>query len=138
MFFLGYLLVISQRPWVERTTAPATIVVGNPIATLFALALDPVAATSHSSATIPLVPRKRKAVALDTSVISLERPFTSFLIENVDIGELIEDLMKTKVSPLAYCCIQEFLPKVCVSIFCILHSFYGIQYLFSGNFRRLE
>ena len=59
------------------------------------------------------MPRKRKAVALDTSLTSSERSSSLSLIENVDMGELIEDLMKTKVLPPIYCCIQEFLPKVC-------------------------
>jgi hypothetical protein len=34
------------------------------------------------------------------------------LIENVDMGEFIEDLMKMKVPPSAYRCIQDFLTKV--------------------------
>ena len=46
------------------------------------------------------------------------------------MGELIEDLMKTKVPPLAYHHIEEFLTKVCIPFFCFLHSYYRIQYLF--------
>jgi hypothetical protein len=49
---------------------------------------------------------------------------------NVDMGELIEDLMKTKVPPLAYSCIQKFLTKVGVPFYFFIHSFYKIEHLF--------
>ena len=45
------------------------------------------------------------------------------------MGELIEDLMKTKVPPPFYYHIQEFLTKVCVPFYYFIYSFYGIQYL---------
>jgi hypothetical protein len=103
---------------VQRTVAPTTTVVGSPSATPSAPPSDPVPAPSHSDATIPSVPRKRKAVAPDTSATSSERSSSLSLIENVDMGELVEDLMKTKVPPPAYRRIQDFLIKVCVS-FCV-------------------
>lgn len=79
---------------VQRTTAPAITVVGSPTAT------TPyhVAAPSYSGATIPSVYDMKKVVASDISTTSSERPSTLSLIENVDLGELIEDLMRTKVS----------------------------------------
>ena len=40
------------------------------------------------------------------------------------MGELIEDLMRTKVPPPAYCRIQKFLTKVCVTFSCFsIHSY---------------
>ena len=67
-----------------------------------ALAADSIAIFSHGGATIPSVPHKRMVVAPDTSAISSEKSSSLSLIENVDMGELIEDLMKSKVPPLAY------------------------------------
>ena len=46
-----------------------------------------------------------------------------FLIENVDMVELIDHLVKTIVSIIAYSCIQEFLANVCISCLLLLHSF---------------
>ena len=39
------------------------------------------------------MPRKRKAIAPHTSATSFEKSSSLSLIENVDMGELIEDLM---------------------------------------------
>ena len=102
--------------------------VGSPTATPFAPLPNPIVVPSHSGATIPSVPRKRKDVAPDTSATSSERSSSLSLIENVDMGELIEDLMTTKVLPPAYHRIQEFLTKVCVSSYCCVHSFHIIQH----------
>jgi hypothetical protein len=110
---------------VQRTVAPATTVVGSPSAAPSAPHPNLAPVPSHSGATIPSVPRKRKAVAPDTTATSSERSSSLFLIENVDMGELIEDLMKTKVPPPSYRRIQEFLTKVCFSfcVFVILCNF---------------
>jgi hypothetical protein len=61
----------------------------------------------NSTWTIRTVPRKRKVVGPDTSTTSFERSTRLSLIENVDIGEFIEDLRKTKVPLSAYHCIQK-------------------------------
>jgi hypothetical protein len=106
---------------VQRIVAPATTVVGSPSAAPSALHPNPAHVPSHSGATIPSVPCKRKAVAPDTSATSSKRSSSLSLIENVDMGELIEDLMKTKVLPPSYRRIQDFLTKVCLS-FCFFHS----------------
>ena len=105
---------------VQRSAAPDTTVVGSPTATPSAIAPDLVPAPSQSALTLPSVPRKRKAVAPDTSATSLEKSSSHVLIENVDMGELIEDFMRTKVQPPAYRRIQEFLTKVSVIIICFL------------------
>lgn len=117
-----------------KAFAPYTFVVGRPSAfpsiapyvasslTPFIGSLGPASAPSQSNVSISHVLRKRKAVALDTSATSSGKPSTLSLIENVDMRELIEDLMKTKVPPLAYCRIQEFLTK-----FCIFLYFFSIQ-----------
>ena len=102
--------------------------VGSPTATPSAPVPDPIAAPSHSGATIPSVPRKRKAVAPDTSATSSERSSSLSLIENVDMGELIEDLMKMKVPPPTYRRIQEFLTKVCMSFTFFIHSFNAVPH----------
>jgi hypothetical protein len=94
------------------TAAPATTIVGSPSAN--PSAPDHVVALSHSGVTISSVHRKRKAIAPDTSTTSLEKLSSFSLIEYVDMGDLIDDLMSTKVPPPAYRCIQEFLTKVCV------------------------
>jgi hypothetical protein len=101
-------------------------VVGSPTATPYALVPDPIAVPSHSGATIPSVARKRKVVAPDTSATLSERSSSLSLIENVDMGELIKDHMKMKVPPPAYRRIQDFLTKVCMSISCFIHSFFGV------------
>ena len=90
---------------VQRTAGPAT----TPSAPL----PSPIAAPSHSGATNSSVPHKRKAVAPDTFATSSERSSSLSLIENVDMGDLIEELVTTKVPPLAYRRIQDFLTKVC-------------------------
>ena len=82
---------------VQRTAFPATIVDGSPIATISAPLPNHVVVPSHSGATIPFVPRKRKAIAPNTSATCSERSSSINLIENVDMGELIEVLMKTKL-----------------------------------------
>ena len=97
---------------VPRVVPPATTVVGSPSAIPSAAAPDPIPDPSHSGATIPSVPRKRKAVAPDTSATSSERSSSLSLIENVDMVDLIENIMKTKVTPPAYRRIQDFLAKV--------------------------
>ena len=100
------------KAFVQRTVAPATTEVGSPSATPSAPAPDAVPAPSHSGVTIPSVPRKRKMVAPDTSATSSERSTSHSLIEIVDIVDLIEDLMKSKIQPPAYHRIQEFIAKV--------------------------
>ena len=87
---------------VQCNVAPATTVIGSPTATPSVALATPVVAPPHSGATIPLVPRKRKVVAPDTSATSSKMSCSLCLIENVDMGKLIEDLMKTKVPPPAY------------------------------------
>jgi hypothetical protein len=103
---------------VQRTPVPVATVVGSPSATPSAIAPDLVSAPSHSGVTLPSVPRKRKALAPDTSATSSKKSFFLALIENVDIGELIEELMRTKVPPPAYRRIQEFLTKVSAIFSC--------------------
>ena len=49
---------------VQHNVAPVTTVVGSPTATTSTLAPDLVAVLSHSGATTPSVPRKRKACCL--------------------------------------------------------------------------
>ena len=122
---------------VQRTAAPATTVVGSPSA----IPQDLVPAPSHSGFTVPSVPRKRKAIAPDTSASSLEKSSSHVLIENVDMGELIEDLMRTKVHPPAYRRIQEFLTKVSLTFICFsIQSIYFIIFFDFFHFlpRRLE
>jgi hypothetical protein len=118
-------------------------VVGSPTTTLSAPFANYVVVPAHSGATIPSVPRKRKAVAHDIFATSSERLSSLSLVENVDMGEFIEDLMKTKVPPLVYRRIQDFLTKVYVSFYCFLYSFLGIKHLvfftfFAFYFSRLE
>ena len=106
---------------VQRTAAPATTVVGSPSAAPSAVAPDLVPTPSHSGVTLPSVPRKRKAVAPDTSATSSEKSSSLSLIENADMCELIEELLRTKVPPPAYRRIQEFLTKV--SAYSLVRSF---------------
>jgi hypothetical protein len=87
---------------VQRTPVPVATVVGSSLATPSAIAPDFVPAPSHSGKTLPSVRRKRKALAPDTSATSFEKLSSLALIENVDMGELIEELMRTKVPPPAY------------------------------------
>ena len=115
---------------VQRIVDPATTVVGSPTATPFAPGLALVVAPSHSGATIPSLHRKRKAIAPDTSVSSLDRSSSVCLLENVDMEKLIEDFMKTKVLPPASRCGQEILTKVCVLFNFFVHSFFEIEHLF--------
>jgi len=114
---------------VQRTTTPATTVIGSSTATPSDPLANLVAALSHNGATIPCVLRKRKVVAPDTSGTSSERSSCLSLIENVDIEELIEDLMKTKAPPLAYRRIQDFPTKVCMPFYCFIHSLHEIEHL---------
>ena len=113
----------NAKPSVQRNVVPATTVIGSPTKTPSAALANPVVAPSHSGVTIPSVPRKRKAVAPDTSATSSEISSTLSLIENVDMAELIEELRNTKVPPPAYRRIQDFLIKVCVLLFCFFLSF---------------
>jgi hypothetical protein len=123
---------------VQHTAAPATTVVGSPSAIPSAIAPDLIHAPSHSALTLPSVPRKRKAVAPDTSATSLEKSSFHVLIENVDMGELIEDFMRTKVHLPAYRRIQEFLTKVSVTFICFcIESIYGRD-LYASVERRAE
>jgi hypothetical protein len=87
------------KVFAQHIDAPATTVVVNLTATPIAPAPDPLAAPFHSGATIPSVPRKRMVVVLDTSATSSERSSSASLIKNMDMGEFIIDLMKTKVQP---------------------------------------
>ena len=126
----------SKAP-IQRAPVPTTTVVGSPMTTPSAPAPDHVPAPSHSDVTIPSVPRKRKVVAPDTSATSLEKSSSLSLIENVDMVDLIEDLMRSKVPPPAYRRIQEFLTKVCATLSCFpLHSFYfnNCCLIFSSHF----
>ena len=115
---------------VQCTAAPATTVVGSPTATAFAPLPNPVPTPFHSGATIPSVPCKRKVVVPDTSATFSKRSSSLSLIENVDIGDHIEDLMKTKDPCSTYHRTQEFLTKVCVPFYWFIHSFHGIEHLF--------
>ena len=94
MPLLKFLLILIPRLPFQRIVAPTTTLVGIPTAAPFALAPDHVSTLFHSGATIPSMPRKRKALALDTSA-TLALIFDSK-------GKLIEDLMKMKVPPPAY------------------------------------
>jgi hypothetical protein len=105
-------------------------VVGSPTATPSAFFTNLVAIPFHSGATIPSVPRKRKVVASDTSATSSEMSSSLSLIENVDMGELIEDLMKMKVPPLTYRRIQDNLTKVCVPFYCLSLSLMELNICF--------
>ena len=118
------------KAFVQRTATPATTVVESPTTTPFTLAPDLDLALSHCGVALPSVPCKRKAIAPDTSATSFEKSSSLSLIENVDMGELIEDLMRTKVTPPTYRCIQKFLIKVCMSFLCFIHSFLRVQHLF--------
>ena len=116
---------------VQRTAAPATTLVESPSA----IPQDLVPAPSHSGLTIPPVPRKRKAIAHETSATSLEKSSSHVLIENVDMGELIEDLLRTKVHRLAYRHIQEFHTKVSLTFNCFcIQSIYLIIFFISFIF----
>ena len=121
----------NAKASVQRNVAPATTVVGSPTGTPSTALANPVVAPSNSGVTIPSVPRKRKAVAPETSATSSDMPSCLSLIENVDMGELIEDLMKTKVPPPAYRRIQDFLTKVCVHCFIlsvnVFHNFFDFS-----------
>jgi hypothetical protein len=120
--------ISNAKASVQRNVAPATTVLGSPTGIPFATLANPVVALSNSGVTIPSVPRKRKVVAPDTSATSSDMSSCIFLIENVDMGELIEDLMKTKVPPPAYRRIQDFLGKVCVH--CFILSFNVFHHFF--------
>ena len=128
----------NSKASVQRTPTLVTTVVDSPTATSSAVAPD----LLHSDVALPSVPRKKKAVAPDTSTTSSEKSSSLFLIENVDMEELIEDLMKTKIQPPAYRCIQEFITKV----FSVLLLYFFLSYtstiiffiLFEILFLRLE
>lgn len=101
-----------------------------PTATPYAIAHNHVVVPSNSGAAIPSVPHKRKVIALDHLTIFSESSSSIVLIKNVDMEELIQDLMKTKVPPPAYRCIQEFITKVCMSFYCVIHSFHVVPHSF--------
>ena len=132
------------KAFVQCIVAPSATVVESLNPTPSTPPPDVVATPSHSGATIPSVFCKRKVVAPDTSATSSERSSTLSLIENMDMGDLIEDLMKTKVHPPAYCRIQDFLTKVCMSLSCFINSFLCVLPLlcllmfFVFSFSRLE
>ena len=65
---------------VQRTVGPATTMVGSPTVTPYAPLPSPIAAPSHSGATIPSVPRKRRVVVPDASATSSER-LSSFFFD---------------------------------------------------------
>ena len=132
--FIQVFICFFTKPSVQRKTALTTIIVKSPTAILFAPALDHISATSHYGTTIHSVPRKKKAVASDSSTTSSENLSSLYLIENVDMGELIEDLMRTKFLPPAYHRIQDLFIKVWVALFCFFHSFYGFPQLFVHYF----
>ena len=64
----------------------------------------------------------RKSVAPETSATSFEKSSSLSLIENVDMGELIEDLMRTKVTFPAYHRMHEFLTKDSATFSCYCGS----------------
>ena len=68
---------------IQCIVALATTVVGSPTTTTSAPTPDLVAASSHSSATIPSVPRKRKAITPDTSTTPLKRSFSLLFLLRV-------------------------------------------------------
>ena len=82
---------------VQRTPVLATTVVGSPTATPSVHSRDHALGLSYSGVTIPSVPRKSKAIALDTSATSSEKSSSLSLLKNVDMGDFIEDLMRSKV-----------------------------------------
>jgi hypothetical protein len=85
------------KAFVQRTAASVTTVVGSPTATPSAPLANLVGIPFHRGDIIPLVPHKRKVVATDTSATSSKRSYNFSLIDNVDMEELIEDFMNTKV-----------------------------------------
>jgi hypothetical protein len=60
----------NAKASVQHNVAPATTVVGSPTGIPSAALANPVVAPSHSGITIPSVPRKRKAIAPNTSTTS--------------------------------------------------------------------
>ena len=96
---------------------PSTTIVESPSTTPSAPASDNIVVPSHSGVTIPSVPRNRKVVWPDTSATSSKRSSSLSLIENVDMGNLIEDLMSTKVPLKPTAASKNFLPR------CVCHSF---------------
>jgi hypothetical protein len=118
-----------SKPSTQHAPAPATTVVGSLSATPSAIPDDLIPAPSHSGVTLPSVPRKRKAVAPDTSANSSEKSSSPSLIENADMGELIENLMRIKVPAPAYRRIQEFLIKVTATFFSLF--IHGINFFTS-------
>ena len=97
---------------IQRTPVLATTVVGSATATPSAPSQDHFPAPSHNGIIIPSVPCKRKVVVPVTSATSSEKLSSLSLIENVDMGDLIEDLMWSKVPPPDCRGIQKFLIKV--------------------------
>jgi hypothetical protein len=128
-----------MKALIQCTVAPATTIVGSPTAILYAPTLNHVVASSHSGTTILTMPRKKKVVISDTAATSLDMPSIFSLIENVDMGKLIEDLMKTKISSPAYRRLQKFLTKVCVSFFCFSIHFmeFNTYFLYTSHWNFL-
>lgn len=110
----------------EASAAPAATFVGSPSLPLALHAPAP----SHSTATAPSLTRKRKAFAAATSATSSETASTYSLIENVDIGVLMDHYTKTNSHQAAYLRIEEFLVKVgvhfffhsCIHFYLVKHS----------------
>ena len=115
---------VSTRSYTKASVQrPATTVVESPSATPSAVAPEHVPAPSYSGVALPSVPRKRKAVAPETSATSSEKSSSLSLIVNVDMCELIEDFLRTKFTPPAYRRVQEFLTKVCMPFYGFILSF---------------
>lgn len=112
-----------------KASALDTTIVRNPSVAPSATLAGMDSTPSHNDVSILYMLHRRRAIASDTFATSLERPSFISLIENVDMGKFIEDLMKTKFLPLAYYRIHWFLTKICVPIFCIL-SFCRINIFF--------
>ena len=86
------------------------------------------AIASQSEATIPSL-RKRKSVALDTSVTSSSAIPIFVLIENVDMEDFIKVYQVAKKHDPIYIHIQEFLTRVSLILFSffVFVSFFIVQ-----------
>lgn len=116
---------------IHPTSTPTTTIVGSPsIAPSIAPSITPLEtpeyvpdpspigfpsqseAPSQSGASLPIVPRKRKALAPDTSATSSGAPSTLLLLENVDMVQEFE-VMETKgEKSAAFIRIEDFIKKV--------------------------
>ena len=113
-----------------KASALDTTIVRNPSVAPSATLAGMDSTPSHNDVSILYMLHRRRAIASDTSATSLERPSFISLIENVDMGKFIEDLMKTKFLPLAYYRIHWFLTKICVPIFVFSHFVGSIFFFF--------